>query len=305
MKIFLTVGTRFPMDRLVSIVDDFVGENSSFSCVAQIGDSQYIAKNCQTYKTLDQKKFTEYAKNADVIISHAGIGNILLAAGLNKPMIAMARQSQMNEHINDHQVSTLEGLNHKDFIYSVEHKTSLHKALEWASEWNPQENKLTTDVELIDYIKQYLNKGSYKKVLAVSSAGGHWTQLQTLMPVLEGYDVTFLTTIINSDKCIKKDTITVCDADMTHKIKLLWLACQTFFYVLKIQPDVVISTGAAPGFFTIFFAKLFKKKTIWLDSIANYERLSVSGKYAKRFSDVFLVQWPHLESEGDYKGSLI
>ncbi len=307
MKIFLPVGSRFPMDRLVSLVDEYIGEHSDISCIAQIGDSQYLMKNGEAYHRLEQQQFTEYAKNSDVIISHAGVGNIALAAKLSKPVIVMARQGALQEHINDHQISTLKGLQHKEFIYAIEDRDSLKSALQWASQWILSEDKqsVAANVELVNYIKHYMRQRDHGKVLAVSSAGGHWTQLQMLQPILDNYDVTFMTTSINSDLRSNRCIVTVCDADISRKFKLLLLGMQSFFYMLKIRPDIVISTGAAPGFFAVMFAKLFKKKTIWLDSIANYEQLSISGKYVKPFSDVFLVQWPHLAHEGLYKGALI
>jgi hypothetical protein len=52
---------------------------------------------------------------------------------------------------------------------------------------------------------------------------------------------------------------------------------------------------------------LFRKKTVWIDSIANAEEISKSGKLAKRFSDIWLTQWKHLTTEDgpEYLGSII
>ena len=76
---------------------------------------------------------------------------------------------------------------------------------------------------------------------------------------------------------------------------------------MRHRPDVVLSTGAAPGFFAILFGKLLGARTIWVDSIANAEQLSLSGKKAGRFADLWLTQWPHLAQPGGplYKGSVI
>jgi hypothetical protein len=40
---------------------------------------------------------------------------------------------------------------------------------------------------------------------------------------------------------------------------------------------------------------LFGKKTIWIDSLANFDRISVSGRIASLFSNLILTQWEHLE----------
>nr|WP_183627691.1 UDP-N-acetylglucosamine--LPS N-acetylglucosamine transferase [Novosphingobium sediminicola] len=60
------------------------------------------------------------------------------------------------------------------------------------------------------------------------------------------------------------------------------------------QPDVVITTGAAPGVIALLVGKILGATTIWTDSIANSEELSLSGKIAKCFADLRLTQWEHL-----------
>ena len=49
---------------------------------------------------------------------------------------------------------------------------------------------------------------------------------------------------------------------------------RTFLVVLRERPDVVVSTGAAPGYFALRFGRLFGARTLWLESIANVEELS-------------------------------
>ena len=147
-----------------------------------------------------------------------------------------------------------------------------------------------------------------KKVLAVSSAGGHWTQLLLLSDAFKHCDVRYVSTNINISAIeTHKDLITVIDADLSSKAKLIPLAAQMIVILLRHRPDIVISTGAAPGFFAIIIGKLLGAKTIWVDSMANYSVMSVSGKHASRFCDLCLTQWPNL-ADGDhihYSGSLL
>ena len=66
--------------------------------------------------------------------------------------------------------------------------------------------------------------------------------------------------------------------------------------ILRTKPDVVISTGAAPGFFCILWGRISGAKTLWIDSIANGEELSMCGKLSKRFAHECLTQWEHLSA---------
>jgi hypothetical protein len=54
-------------------------------------------------------------------------------------------------------------------------------------------------------------------------------------------------------------------------------------------------TGSAPGVMGLALAKLlFRCKTMWIDTIANCEEMSDSGRRARDFADVWLTQWPQL-----------
>ncbi|MCA9449678.1 MAG: UDP-N-acetylglucosamine--LPS N-acetylglucosamine transferase, partial [Candidatus Omnitrophica bacterium] len=77
--------------------------------------------------------------------------------------------------------------------------------------------------------------------------------------------------------------------------------------LLRVKPDVILSTGAAPGYMAIRLGRLFGAKTIWLDSIANVEELSLSGQQVGKFTDLWLTQWPHLaQPEGPkFEGSVL
>lgn len=141
---------------------------------------------------------------------------------------------------------------------------------------------------------------------AVASAGGHWAHLQLISPAFEQCSVKYVTTDINTIANDKNIT-TVMDADLATKLKLIPLALKMLFLVIYYRPNIIISTGAAPGFFAILFGKLVRAKTIWVDSMANYSQLSVSGKYASKLCDLCLTQWPNLADDKHIKhvGSLL
>jgi len=102
---------------------------------------------------------------------------------------------------------------------------------------------------------------------------------------------------------------TVPDATRWNKVKLLRMAAKLAWIMLSERPHVVISTGAAPGFFAIRIGRLMGCRTLWLDSVANIEKLSLSGQLVCGRADVVLTQWPHLAGAGGtaplYKGSVL
>ncbi len=100
---------------------------------------------------------------------------------------------------------------------------------------------------------------------------------------------------------------TVVEANRWQKWRLLKQLTGLVYIMVRERPDVVLSTGAAPGYFALRIARLLGARTIWIDSMANAEELSMSGKRIGKHADLWLTQWEHLaKPEGpQYLGSVL
>jgi UDP-N-acetylglucosamine:LPS N-acetylglucosamine transferase len=134
------------------------------------------------------------------------------------------------------------------------------------------------------------------RLLIVASGGGHWVQMGRLRPAFEGFDTAYVSVHQDyADELPGRRYYTVADMTRFNFQKIFVLAPQLIRILLIERPKVVITTGAAPGLVAIALAKiLLGAKTIWIDSIANCERMSSSGMQARRFADQWLTQWPEL-----------
>ncbi len=101
--------------------------------------------------------------------------------------------------------------------------------------------------------------------------------------------------------------IVIKDAAAESKLRLAMTFLQALVIVLRVRPHVVISTGAAPGFALIFWGHLLGAQTVWIDSIANAEEMSRSGRLAKRFATLWLSQWEDVANQvgAEYMGKVI
>jgi UDP-N-acetylglucosamine:LPS N-acetylglucosamine transferase len=132
-------------------------------------------------------------------------------------------------------------------------------------------------------------------VLAVSSGGGHWVELLRIRPALDGADVAYVTVNPEYVRDVQGCRFHIInDATRWSKVAALWQALRMLLILLRERPDVIVTTGAAPGYFAVRMGKWFGARTIWLDSIANVEELSMAGRMSERFADLWLTQWPHL-----------
>lgn len=135
-------------------------------------------------------------------------------------------------------------------------------------------------------------------VLAVASGGGHWVQLLKVWAAFERHDVAFATVqAAYADMVPGRRFYRVRDATRWDRWGLVVLCVQLLVILLRERPKIVITTGAAPGVIALRIGRWLGAKTIWIDSIANVEEVSMSGQYAGRFADLWLTQWAHLASE--------
>jgi len=134
-----------------------------------------------------------------------------------------------------------------------------------------------------------------KRVLAVSSGGGHWVQMLRIRTAFQGCDVAFATVSAGYRTQVPDHRFYVFrDATRWNRLGLMVQALQIAWVILREKPDVIVSTGAAPGYFALRIGKWLGRRTIWIDSIANVEELSMTGRLVGRYADLWLTQWIHL-----------
>ena len=104
--IFVSVGTQLPFPRMLEIINKWSGGfGREINVVAQTADSS-IYPSIECYDFLPASEFNSYIESASLIVSHAGMGNILTALEREKPIVIFAREAALGEHRNDHQLAT-------------------------------------------------------------------------------------------------------------------------------------------------------------------------------------------------------
>jgi UDP-N-acetylglucosamine transferase subunit ALG13 len=130
--IFLTVGSQEPFDRLVRAIDEWAALHPSHKVRAQIGASALQPLHMSAHKVLSPSEFRDHVANADLVIAHAGMGSVLTAGELCKPLVVMPRRSEFGETRNDHQLSTARWLVDRSRIEVAWQADDLPAALERA-----------------------------------------------------------------------------------------------------------------------------------------------------------------------------
>ena len=100
--IFVTVGTQFAFPRLVNAMAEL---DVTDDIVAQVGPDAGVYP-FETKQFMTGRTFEATAARARVIVAHAGMGSVLTARRLGKPLVIMPRRAALSEHRNDHQMTT-------------------------------------------------------------------------------------------------------------------------------------------------------------------------------------------------------
>lgn len=132
-----------------------------------------------------------------------------------------------------------------------------------------------------------------RKLIALASGGGHWVQLLRLRPAFEGFETIFVSMAEDyRDQVPGSRYHTVPDAHRFDLKSFVPVFLRAIAIMLRERPQAVVTTGSAPMLAFILLGRLMGCRTLWIDSIANAERMSSSGRLAKRLAHRCISQWP-------------
>lgn len=114
--IFVTVGTEMHFNRMVQPIDQWAGRNGRSDIFAQVGATDWKPRHIESVPYLDAIESRKRIAAAEVVIAHAGMGTILMARELGRPILVMPRRAEFGEHRNNHQLATARELSAQGFV---------------------------------------------------------------------------------------------------------------------------------------------------------------------------------------------
>ena len=142
-----------------------------------------------------------------------------------------------------------------------------------------------------------------KKVIFISSTGGHLKELLQLKPLFQEVDAYLVTEKTKSNESLNQElTIPVYYLTygtkkhlFTYLFKFAFNILRSLYLFIKIRPDVIITTGTHTAVPMCYIAHLFKKKVIWIETFANSKSATEAGKIVYKIADTFIVQWESMK----------
>ena len=137
-----------------------------------------------------------------------------------------------------------------------------------------------------------------KKVVFISSTGGHLNELLQLKPLMKKYNSYIITEKTKSNLSLKDKfdkvyylTYGTKKNLFTYFFKFSFNILKSLYLFIKIRPSVIITTGTHTAVPMCYIGKLFRSKIIYIETFANSKTKTVAGRLVYPIADTFIVQW--------------
>ena len=145
-------------------------------------------------------------------------------------------------------------------------------------------------------------KENKKKVLFISSTGGHFDELLQLKPLFKKYNSYIITEKDKSNESLKEiygDKMYFLPYGtraklFTYIFKYFYLCLRTVYLYFKIRPKVIITTGTHTAGPMCIIGKIFGSKIIYIETIANTNKKTATAKLIYQIADLFIVKWEEM-----------
>lgn len=125
--------------------------------IVQAGYTKYTSENMKILDFVSKEELEELQRKADLIITHGGVGSILLSITKDKKVIAIPRLHEYREHVNDHQKEIVELFHKKGYIIGIQSVEELEKAIEQIEEFKPNKYRQNND-KMLKIIEDFIDK---------------------------------------------------------------------------------------------------------------------------------------------------
>lgn len=305
--ILVTLGTQDkPFTRLLDEIESLINKGIiKDEVIVQAGMTKYKSNNMKIFDLIPRDEFEQLVNKCDLLITHGGAGSILTGVKKGKVVIAVPRLVKYKEHQSNHQIEIIHNFSKEGYIIGIDEVDELGKAIKKATNFKPNSFKSNTNriIDIIDkYIKSFKSKN--KKVLFISSTGGHLEELLELNPMFKEYDYHIITEKTKSNTSLDKKYPNKVNYliygtrvhPFIYFFKLLGNGFKSLYFYIKIRPKYIVTTGTHTAIPMCILGKIFRSKIIYIETFANSSTKTQTGSflYKVHLYNLFIVQWEEM-----------
>ena len=156
--ILVLLGTQHnEFTRLLKEIEECI-ENKLINeeVIVQAGFTKYETNKMKIFDMISKKELEEYINDANIIITHGGVGSIIMALEKDKKVIAVPRLHEYGEHVNDHQKQIIKAFSEKKYLIGIQNVDELPNALKEIEKFKPEKYK-SDNKKILNIIENFID----------------------------------------------------------------------------------------------------------------------------------------------------
>lgn len=125
--------------------------------IVQAGYTKYTSEKMKILDFISLEELEKLQHSADLIITHGGVGSILLSITKGKKVIAVPRLHKYAEHVNDHQKEIVELFDNKGYIIGINEVEELEQAIKKVEIFEPKKYQQNNE-KMLRVIEDFIDK---------------------------------------------------------------------------------------------------------------------------------------------------
>jgi len=295
-------------DITLTLVGDGPKKNDIQNKIKELG----LEKNIELTGFLSQVEIEERMINSSLFAmtskKESSALTLIEAMNMYLPIIAFSRASGAKELLEDGTGILINKNNKEEYANKIVELLNDKELLEEYSKKSKEKvYDFTFDKAKVEWIKILETEIPLinKKVMFISSTGGHLNELLMLKPLFKKYHFMLITENTKTNKNLKNKygrrnvkylVYGTRKHMLTYPFKLIINCFKSLYYYIKFRPKFIITTGAHTAGPMCIIGKIFRSKIIYIETFANSETKTVTGSIVYKFADMFVVQWESMLS---------
>ena len=125
--------------------------------IVQAGFTKYKSSNMKIFSLIPKDELKKYVKEADLIITHAGVGSIEMSLEEGKKVIVVPRKKKYGEHVNNHQQDITKEFNKRGWIIGIDDVRMLEDALKKSKNFFPTKYMKKDNTKMFRVIQNFID----------------------------------------------------------------------------------------------------------------------------------------------------
>lgn len=124
--------------------------------IVQAGYTKFETDKMKIIDLMSKEQLEKFQDEADLIITHGGVGSIISSIEKGKKVIAVPRMHEYGEHVNNHQKEIVKDFNDKGYIIGIEKVEDLKQAIIKSKEFEPKKYQPNNE-KMLKIIEEFID----------------------------------------------------------------------------------------------------------------------------------------------------